>query len=34
MVLLRIEYGKIAELWGISDRMGMLTQLSILPDIG
>jgi predicted ester cyclase len=34
MVLLRIEDGKIAELWGISDRMGMLTQLGILPDIG
>jgi len=34
MVPLRIEDGKIAELWGISDRMGMLTQLGILPDIG
>jgi predicted ester cyclase len=34
MVLFRIEYGKIAELWGTSDRMGMLTQLAILPDIG
>ena len=34
MVLFRMEDGKIAELWGISDRMGMLTQLGILPDIG
>jgi predicted ester cyclase len=34
MVPLRIEDGKMAELWGISDRMGMLTQLGILPDIG
>jgi predicted ester cyclase len=34
MVLFRIEGGKIAELWGTSDRMGMLTQLGILPDIG
>jgi predicted ester cyclase len=34
MVLLRIEDGKIAEPWGISDRMGMLTQLGILPNLG
>ena len=34
MVLFRMEDGKIAELWGTSDRMGMLTQLGILPDIG
>ena len=34
MVMFRIEDGKIAELWGISDRMGMLTHLGILPDIG
>jgi predicted ester cyclase len=34
MVLFRMEGGKIAELWGTSDRMGMLTQLGILPDIG
>jgi predicted ester cyclase len=34
MVLFRMEDGKIAELWGVSDRMGMLTQLGILPDIG
>lgn len=33
MVLFRLEEGKIAELWGISDRMGMLTKLGILPDI-
>jgi predicted ester cyclase len=34
MVLFRMENGKIAELWGTSDRMGMLTKLGILPDIG
>jgi predicted ester cyclase len=34
MVLFRMEEGKIAELWGTSDRMGMLTKLGILPDIG
>jgi predicted ester cyclase len=34
MVLFRMEDGKIAELWGTSDRMGMLTKLGILPDIG
>ena len=34
MVLFRMEDGKIAELWGTSDRMGMLTQLGILPGIG
>jgi predicted ester cyclase len=34
MLLLRMEGGKIAELWGTADRMGMLTQLGILPDIG
>jgi len=34
MVLFRMEDDKIAELWGTSDRMGMLTQLGILPDIG
>ena len=34
MVLFRMEGGRIAELWGTSDRMGMLTQLGILPDIG
>lgn len=34
MILFRMEAGKIAELWGTSDRMGMLTKLGILPDIG
>lgn len=34
MVLFRMEEDKIAELWGTSDRMGMLTKLGILPDIG
>jgi predicted ester cyclase len=34
MVLFRMENSKIAELWGTSDRMGMLTKLGILPVIG
>jgi predicted ester cyclase len=34
MILFRMEDGKIAELWGTSDRMGMLTQLGVLPNIG
>ena len=34
MVLFRMEGGKIPELWGTSDLMGMLTKLGILPDIG
>jgi len=34
MFLFRLEDGKIAELWGTSDWMGMLTQLGILPAIG
>jgi len=34
MDLFRMEGGKMAELWGTSDRMGMLTQLGILPDMG
>jgi predicted ester cyclase len=34
MVLFRIEDSKIVELWGTSDRIGMLTQLGILTDIG
>ncbi len=29
MLLFRMEGVKIAELWGVSDRMGMLTQLGI-----
>ncbi len=31
MVLLRMEGGRIAELWGTSDRMGMLTKLGDTP---
>src|SRR5437588_8728317 len=34
VVVFRMEDGRITELWGVSDRMGMLTQLGILPDIG
>ena len=34
MLLFRMEGGKIAELWGTSDQMGMLTKLGILPEIG
>jgi predicted ester cyclase len=30
----RLADGKIAEIYGTADRMGMLTQLGILPDIG
>jgi predicted ester cyclase len=34
MALFRVADGKIAEVWGVADRMGMLTQLGILPDLG
>jgi hypothetical protein len=32
--IFRVADGKIAEIWGTADRMGMLTQLGLLPDIG
>jgi hypothetical protein len=32
--ILRIADGRVAELRGTADRLGMLTQLGILPDIG
>jgi len=32
--IFRVADGKIAEIWGAADRMGMLTQLGLLPDIG
>jgi predicted ester cyclase len=32
--IFRIADGKIAEIWGTADRLGMLTQLGLLPDIG
>ena len=32
--IFRIGDGRIAEIWGNADRMGMLTQLGLLPDIG
>ena len=34
MALFRLEGGRIVELWGTADRMSMLTQLGLLPDIG
>jgi predicted ester cyclase len=30
----RVGDGKIAEIRGVADRMSMLTQLGILPDLG
>jgi predicted ester cyclase len=32
--IFRVTDGKIAEIWGTADRLGMLTQLGLLPDIG
>ena len=32
--IFRVAEGKITEIWGTADRMGMLTQLGLLPDIG
>jgi predicted ester cyclase len=32
--IFRVVDGKIAEIWGTADRLGMLTQLGLLPDIG
>jgi predicted ester cyclase len=34
IAILRIADGRVAELWGTADRLGMLTQLGILPDLG
>lgn len=34
IAIFRIAAGKVAEIWGCADRMTMLTQLGILPDIG
>jgi steroid delta-isomerase-like uncharacterized protein len=34
LTILRISDGKVAEIRGTADRLGMLTQLGILPDIG
>lgn len=34
MAFFRLSEGKIAEIWGVADRMAMLTELGILPDIG
>ena len=34
IAILRIVDGRVAELRGTADRLGMLTQLGILPDIG
>jgi predicted ester cyclase len=32
--IVRIEGGKIAEEWGIDDRLGMLQQLGLVPAMG
>ena len=34
IAILRIADGRVAELWGTADRLGMLTQLGVLPDLG
>jgi predicted ester cyclase len=34
IAILRIADGRVAELWGTADRLGMLCQLGILPDLG
>ena len=34
IAILRVADGRVAELRGTADRLGMLTQLGILPDIG
>jgi predicted ester cyclase len=34
IAILRIANGRIAELWGTADRLRMLTQLGIIPDLG
>ena len=34
IAIFRIEHGKVAEIRGTADRLGMLVQLGILPDIG
>ncbi len=32
--IFRVSGGKIVEIWGCADRMGLLTQLGLLPDLG
>jgi predicted ester cyclase len=34
MGIFRIETGKIAEMWGLSDRMGLMQKLGVLPSPG
>jgi steroid delta-isomerase-like uncharacterized protein len=34
VAIFRLEDGKVAEIHGTADRLGMLVQLGILPDIG
>ena len=34
IAIFRVAAGRVAEIWGCADRMGMLTQLGILPDLG
>jgi predicted ester cyclase len=32
--IFRVADGKITEIWGSADRLGMFTQLGLLPDLG
>jgi predicted ester cyclase len=34
VAIFRLDNGKVAEIHGTADRLGMLVQLGILPDIG
>ena len=34
ITIMRLADGRVAEIRGTADRLGMLTQLGILPDIG
>jgi ketosteroid isomerase-like protein len=34
IAILRVAAGRVVEIRGTADRLGMLTQLGILPDIG
>ena len=34
IAIFRIADGAVAEIWGCADRLGLLTQLGILPDLG
>jgi predicted ester cyclase len=34
IAMFRMDAGRVVEIWGCADRMGMLTQLGILPAVG